>query len=128
MTYVSEMQEILFDYPVYLAKLSELSGAVGQDPSLFTNEQWKTEMTLVLADFLLRDENLRGLTPPPRFQGSHQDYAQMTTHFDRMCELITESIDELNPDKMEQATAERYTAESYFQDGMAKFQQESRLE
>jgi hypothetical protein len=127
-TYVSEMQEILADYPVYLAKLSELSGAVGQDPSLFTNDLWKDEMALLLADFLLQDENLRALTPPPRFQGSHQDYVQMSTHFDRMCELIAQSIDELNPDKMEQATAERYTAESYFQQGMAKFQQESQLE
>jgi hypothetical protein len=70
-------------------------------------------------------ERLRALEPPPRFTGSHQDFVQMSRHYDRMCELMIEAIYQINGDKVRQSVEEMNMAGEYFDRAMSKFEQES---
>jgi hypothetical protein len=126
--YVSEMGNILYDFNLYQLKLLELIDEVSRHGWLLTDIEWKGEMIGVLASFSVRGEKLRALEPPPRYQGSHQAYVQMSQHYDRMCELMVRGLDQMSSEKISQAISEMEVAMDYFSQGLAKFEQESQLE
>ena len=85
-------------------------------------------MTGVLSTILVRNEKLQALKPPSRYQESYQLFVQMSQHYDRMCQFMVQAVYEVNSEKIGQAVDEMGIATDYFEQGMAKFKQESQLE
>lgn len=85
-------------------------------------------MVGVLSTILALGKELRALKPPLRYQESYQLFVQMSHHFDRMCQLMAQAVDEVNSEITGQAIDEMGIATDYFEQGMAKYRQESQLD
>lgn len=106
LAYALVMAQIGDDYAFVMEGFSKLAGGVSSQPSLLLDNEWRSDMALVLAAMKKISRDIRGLTPPTRFASIHSDMTEMAIHLDAFVNFMATGLDELNPDKLKKAGQE----------------------
>jgi hypothetical protein len=104
--YATEVAAISSDYSTLLFEFSVLSEAVGEDVSLVWDENWILETATVLVGMSELNDDIRELDAPHRFEAVQVHLLTAARHIDRFVALYADGVDEMDPDKIYQATEE----------------------
>jgi hypothetical protein len=103
-TYEQEVVEISRDYVTAMEWVAELSSESSQDPMLFFDDTWRTEMATALVMFRDCNSRVRQLDPPPAYEASYDHMLDAADHYDAAVTYMVDGIDELDPDLIVKAS------------------------
>lgn len=98
--YRAAIQEIAGLYQTGLSGLADQSGAVGDDPALILNEDWKITTAVFLASIRVANDQVRSQNPPEEFRAVHDELLVAADHFETMTELYAAGVDEISVEKL----------------------------
>lgn len=120
--YRDSVLEISDSYSQALTLFSEQMLAAGEDVTLLANEDWIIRTATALALLSVAGEEVRELEPSQRF-GVLNDYLlEAAGHFDQVVILLPEGIDELDAEKMNQASEEMLLGQLAIENATAEIQ------
>ena len=103
-SYAAAAQHLAEGYVEDLEELGELSLAVGDDPELLLDENWRFQMAARMVSISLRRDSVEALDPPPRFAVAHSRFMEAAALLDEAMDILSEGIDEIDGDKISRAS------------------------
>ncbi|MEM4203733.1 MAG: hypothetical protein QXS54_06660 [Candidatus Methanomethylicaceae archaeon] len=104
--YLEEMYDITLGYKSAFAILADLSKAVGENPYLLLDNDWRTQSTAVIAAIRRLNARVRSIDPPYRFLEVHRYMIDSANHFDKFADLFIQGLEDFDSDKIMQANTE----------------------
>lgn len=101
--YKDAIVEISSIYGDATTQMGELLTEAGNDVGLLLNDDWKLDMTIVLAMLLFAGDEVRSLEPPERFEPLHEHWLNVAGHYDLVVEYLADGIDTFDVNKINQA-------------------------
>ncbi|MCC6425136.1 MAG: hypothetical protein IT447_16805 [Phycisphaerales bacterium] len=101
--YRDAIVEIASIYGSTITQMGELLTEVGNDVGLLLNDDWKLDMTIVLATLLFAGDEVRSLEPPELFEPLHEHWLNVAGHYDLVVEYLADGIDTFDVEKINQA-------------------------
>jgi hypothetical protein len=89
-----------------LPKFVDLSYQAASDPMLIFDNEWKIEVATELATWSVSRERFAAMTPPSSLAGFHAKFLDALTRLDSAGTLFAEGVDEVDPDKINRASAQ----------------------
>jgi len=103
--YLVDANEAIDRYGRALDQIDQLTGQAGQNEALLQDATWIRSITTAIALLQATDERVRGFQPTTAVQTIHTDLVAAADTFDQAAALLTQGIDERDPDLFDQAFA-----------------------
>jgi hypothetical protein len=87
------------------SKISDILSEASNNPALLLDNNWKIRLATQMVMISNLTEELNSTQAPPRFHNAHRLLTEAGRELDIAMTLMAESVDELNANKMNRATA-----------------------
>lgn len=102
--YADQAYSLSQSYADSLGDLSDLMDQASTNPILVANQEWRIKVAVCMAVWNVNGEKVRSLVPPPELREAHDHFVEATQHLDRAGTLMGEGLDNVDGDKLRQAT------------------------
>lgn len=87
-----------------ISRFVDLTNQAASDPTLIFDSEWKIRVATELAIWSVSRDQFDSVTPPSSLAAVHDKFLDALTHLDSVGTLFAEGVDEIDPDKISQAT------------------------
>jgi uncharacterized protein YraI len=104
--YLENANELIASYEETITNIDSLLTQAGDNVALLQDQNWIRSMATAIAALQSTNAGIRALEPTPALQAVHDDLQRAAEAYENTAELLTQGVDQRNPELFTQAFAQ----------------------